>query len=73
MRQNDGQNETTQNSDMRSNRPKKKTKKGPTDSDIEKTYTGLDRELAEEFIESTMADPAVMERTVMSGTESEAW
>ena len=57
---------------MRS-RPKKKTKKGPTDSDIEKTYTGLDRELAEEFIESTMADPAVMERTVMSGTESEAW
>ena len=68
-----GQNETTPNSDMRSSRPKKKTKKGPTDSDIEKTYTGLDRELAEEFIESTMADPAVMERTVMSGTESEAW
>ena len=62
----------TPNSEMRS-RPKKKTKKGPSDSDIEKTYTGLDRELAEEFIESTMADPAVMERTVMSGTESEAW
>ena len=61
----------TPNSEMR--RPKKKTKKGPTDSDIEKTYTGLDRELAEEFIESTMADPAVMERTVVSGTESEAW
>ena len=39
-------------------RPKKKGKKGPSDSDIEKTYTGLDRELAEEFIETTMADPA---------------
>jgi hypothetical protein len=24
---------------------------GPTDSDLDKTYTGLDRELAEEFIE----------------------
>ena len=46
---------------------------GPTDSDIEKTYTGMDRELAEEFIEQTM-DPSqgAGEQTV-SGTESEAW
>ena len=36
---------------------------GPTDSDIEKTYTGRDRELAEEFIEQTME----------ARTESEAW
>ena len=38
---------------------------GPTDSDIEKTYTGRDRELAEEFIEQTME--------ARTGTESEAW
>ena len=38
---------------------------GPTDSDIEKTYTGRDRELAEEFIEQTME--------ARPGTESEAW
>lgn len=60
-------------------RPKKRSKKGPSDSDIEKTYTGLDRELAEEFIETTMADPGhhhpniMVERTMQSGTESEAW
>merc|ERR1712170_241411 len=61
------------------NRPKKKSKKGPTDSDIEKTYTGLDRELAEEFIEQTMdpghtgtVTPGTVDHTV-SGTESEAW
>lgn len=74
------------NPDMRrQSTPKKKSKKGPTDSDIEKTYTGLDRELAEEFIETTMADPGGMgvasgaphqimvERNLQSGTESEAW
>ena len=55
------------------NRPKKKSKKGPTDSDIEKTYTGLDRELAEEFIEQTMDPGIIVERTLQSGTESEAW
>ena len=55
-------------------RPKKKSKKGqPTDSDIEKTYTGLDRELAEEFIEQTMDPGIIVERTLQSGTESEAW
>ena len=32
-------------------------KSGPSDSDLDKTYTGLDRELAEEFIEQTM-DPS---------------
>ena len=32
-------------------------KGGPSDSDLDKTYTGLDRELAEEFIEQTM-DPS---------------
>ena len=53
--------------------------KGPTDSDIEKTYTGMDRELAEEFIEQTMdaggggsRDGLDRDHTV-SGTESEAW
>ena len=51
---------------------KKKVPKGPTDSDLDKTYTGLDRELAEEFIEQTMDPNLVMERT-MSGNESEAW
>ena len=51
---------------------KKKTPKGPTDSDLDKTYTGLDRELAEEFIEQTMDPNLVLERT-MSGNESEAW
>ena len=39
---------------------------GPTDSDIEKTYTGRDRELAEEFIEQTMEPGG-------AATESEAW
>ena len=51
---------------------KKKIPKGPTDSDLDKTYTGLDRELAEEFIEQTMDPNLVLERT-MSGNESEAW
>ena len=63
-------------------RPKKnKNKKGqPSDSDIEKTYTGLDRELAEEFIETTMAEQpggqhiiVDHQRNLQSGTESEAW
>lgn len=35
--------------------------KGPTDADLDKTYTGLDRELAEEFIEQTM-DPSMLAR-----------
>ena len=56
---------------------KRKKRKGPTDSDIEKTYTGMDRELAEEFIEQTMdagggGSRVGMDQTV-SGTESEAW
>ena len=58
---------------------RKKPRKGPTDSDIEKTYTGMDRELAEEFIEQTMdpghpgtVTPGTADHTV-SGTESEAW
>ena len=58
---------------------RKKPRKGPTDSDIEKTYTGMDRELAEEFIEQTMdpghtgtVTPGTVDHTV-SGTESEAW
>ena len=49
-----------------------KRQKGPTDSDIEKSYTGMDRDLAEEFIEQTM-DPAILIDQTMSGTESEAW
>ncbi len=51
---------------------KKKRPKGPTDSDLDKTYTGLDRELAEEFIEQTMDPNILLERTT-SGNESEAW
>merc|ERR1719282_2266530 len=54
---------------------RKRQRRGPTDSDIEKTYTGMDRELAEEFIEQTM-DPGggtgVDQSQTMSGTESEA-
>ena len=53
-------------SDMEHRNKKKKNshsgsqvKSGPTDSDLERTYTGLDRELAEEFIEQTM-DPTVV-------------
>ena len=44
---------------------KKKRQKGLTDSDIERTYTGRDRELAEEFIEQTME--------ARTATGSEAW
>jgi hypothetical protein len=51
---------------------RQKRQKGPTDSDIERSYTGMDRDLAEEFIEQTM-DPAVLVDQTMSGTESEAW
>ena len=62
---------------MRRPKKNKNSKKGPSDSDIEKTYTGLDRELAEEFIETTMADPGHIivdhQRNLQSGTESEAW
>ncbi len=43
--------------------PKKRlAKRGPTDSDLDKTYTGLDRELAEEFIEQTMDPNALLDR-----------
>ena len=48
------------------NRKKARGGAGPTDSDIEKTYTGRDRELAEEFIEQTMEPGG-------AATESEAW
>jgi len=51
---------------------KKRVPKGPTDSDIDKTYTGLDRELAEEFIEQTM-DPTTLTSRTVSRNESEAW
>lgn len=46
-------------------RVKKKKNKhlGPTDSDLDKTYTGLDRELAEEFIEQTMDPNSVLNRS----------
>ena len=49
-----------------------KRQKGPTDSDIERSYTGMDRDMAEEFIEQTM-DPSTLIDQTMSGTESEAW
>ena len=51
---------------------KKKRQKGLTDSDIERTYTGRDRELAEEFIDQTMEPTVIVDQT-LSGTESEAW
>ena len=54
-------------------RKKVRAGKGPTDSDIEKTYTGMDRELAEEFIEQTMEPGAGAGDQTVSGTESEAW
>ena len=40
-----------------SNVTKEGKRGGPSDSDLDRTYTGLDRELAEEFIEQTM-DPS---------------
>lgn len=74
---------------MKSNMKQKSSaaSKKMTDSDIERTYTGLDRELAEEFIKQTMADPSGgghpnhsselggdhHRNNVQSGTESEAW
>lgn len=55
-------------------RKKVRAGKGPTDSDIEKTYTGMDRDLAEEFIEQTMEpNGAGAGDQTVSGTESEAW
>ena len=54
-------------------RKKVRTGNGPTDSDIEKTYTGRDRDLAEEFIEQTMDPGAGAGDQTGSGTESEAW
>ena len=72
----------------RNRKKKSKAPSGLSDSDLDKTYTGLDRELAEEFIEQTM-DPAIVvaqpdhakllvsssnAQSPMSGTEgSEAW
>ena len=63
-----------ENSSSSNNVKRKKSRRGPTDSDIEKTYTGMDRDLAEEFIEQTMEQSggATADQTV-SGTESEAW
>ena len=63
-----------ENSNSNNNVKRKKSRRGPTDSDIEKTYTGMDRDLAEEFIEQTMEQSggATADQTV-SGTESEAW
>ena len=42
-----------------------KKKGGPSDSDLDRTYTGLDRELAEEFIEQTM-DPSSAPQQISS-------
>ena len=46
------------------------TKRAPTESDVEKTYTGLDRELAEEFIEQTMDPNALLERNKSAASSS---
>ena len=47
-----------------------RAKRDPTDSDIEKTYAGLDRELAEEFIEQTMDPSALLERNKSAASSS---
>ena len=46
------------------------TKRAPTESDVEKTYTGLDRELAEEFIEQTMDPNVLLERNKSAASSS---
>lgn len=51
----------------------RKKKRSPTNSDIDRTYTGMDRELAEEFIEQTMEPGNTTVDQTMSATESEAW
>ena len=48
------------------------SKRAPAESDIEKTYTGLDRELAEEFIEQTMDPNALLERNKSAASSSAA-
>ena len=45
--------------DHRRDQRKKRRKGAPSDADLDRTYTGLDRELAEEFIEQTMDPNAV--------------
>ena len=76
LRDKDQRKRSRSKSQPRENHKHKKARggKGPTDSDIEKTYTGMDRELAEEFIEQTMEPSgAGTGDQTMSGTESEAW
>ena len=50
----------------------KASKRAPTESDFDKTYAGLDRELAEEFIEQTMDPSALLERNKSAASSSAA-
>lgn len=54
-------------------RKPKKTKKELTDEQIERTYTGLDRELAEEFIDNTMEPGLSIQRAFSNSFEQDSF
>lgn len=52
----------------------KSPSRGLTDSDLERTYTGMDRDLAEEFIDQTMDNPnSTVNVDTRDTTVSEEW
>lgn len=51
----------------------KKAKKELTDEQIERTYTGLDRELAEEFIDNTMEPGLSIQRAFSNSFEQDSF
>ncbi|XP_053642654.1 uncharacterized protein [Cherax quadricarinatus] len=61
--------------DKAGKKEKKKGKKNKelTDEQIEKTYTGLDREIAEEFIDSTMEPSVSIHRALNNSFEQESF
>lgn len=62
--------------DKDSKKDKKKTKKIKkelTDEQIERTYTGLDREIAEEFIDSTMEPGISIHRALNASFEQDSF
>lgn len=54
-------------------RRSKKPKKELTDEQIERTYTGLDRELAEEFIDNTMEPGLSIQRAFSNSFEQDSF
>ncbi|KAK8393121.1 hypothetical protein O3P69_013272 [Scylla paramamosain] len=54
-------------------RKHKKAKKELTDEQIERTYTGLDRELAEEFIDNTMEPGLSIQRAFSNSFEQDSF